>query len=320
MSTPAQAESLFTPRNFAAFLLVSLIWGGTWLVIRDQIASVPASWSISYRFVIAALGMFALAILRREPLRLRQGGLRWAVLLGLFQFTLNFGFVYNAESYITSGLVAVMFALLVVPNAIFGRIFLGQPITGAFVLGSAIAALGVALLFAHEWRSSPATLEEVLLGAALTVGGILSASAANITQAMDGAKKQPFLALLAWSMAVGVAINTAYALAIDGPPQFDPRPSYALGILYLGLAGSVVTFPLYYGLVRKVGAGQAAYRLGIVPSVGMVLSNLFEGFEGGMLPPAGAAIKLVGMGGARRGRAKAPPRRGAPQTEGRGGH
>jgi hypothetical protein len=115
MSAAPEAESLLTPRNFAAFLLVSLIWGGTWLVIRDQIASVPASWSISYRFMIAASAMFVLAAMRREPLRLVAGGLRWALLLGLFQFTLNFGFVYNAESYITSGLVAVMFALLWCP-------------------------------------------------------------------------------------------------------------------------------------------------------------------------------------------------------------
>ena len=313
MSAAPEAESLLTPRNFAAFLLVSLIWGGTWLVIRDQIASVPASWSISYRFMIAASAMFALAAVRREPLRLVAGGLRWALLLGLFQFTLNFGFVYNAESYITSGLVAVMFALLVVPNAIFGRIFLGQPITGAFVLGSAIAALGVSLLFAHEWRSSPATLSDVLLGAALTVGGILSASAANITQAMEGAKRQPFLALLAWSMTAGAVINTIYALVADGPPQFDPRASYTLGILYLGLAGSVVTFPLYYGLVRKVGAGRAAYSSVIVPIVAMVLSTLFEGFEWGLLPATGAVITLVGMVVAMRGRANAPPRRATPE-------
>lgn len=313
MSAAPEAESLLTPRNFAAFLLVSLIWGGTWLVIRDQIASVPASWSISYRFMIAASAMFALAAVRREPLRLVAGGLRWALLLGLFQFTLNFGFVYNAESYITSGLVAVMFALLVVPNAIFGRIFLGQPITGAFVLGSAIAALGVSLLFAHEWRSSPATLSDVLLGAALTVGGILSASAANITQAMEGAKRQPFLALLAWSMTAGAVINTIYALVADGPPQFDPRASYTLGILYLGLAGSVVTFPLYYGLVRKVGAGRAAYSSVIVPIVAMVLSTLFEGFEWGLLPATGALITLVGMVVAMRGRANAPPRRATPE-------
>ena len=218
MSAAPEAESLLTPRNFAAFLLVSLIWGGTWLVIRDQIASVPASWTISYRF-----------------------------------------------------------------------------------------------MFGHEWRSSPATLSDVLLGAALTVGGILSASAANITQAMEGAKRQPFLALLAWSMTAGAVINTAYALVADGPPQFDPRASYTLGILYLGLAGSVVTFPLYYGLVRKVGAGRAAYSSVIVPIVAMVLSTLFEGFEWGLLPAAGAVITLVGMVVAMRGRANAPPRRATPE-------
>ena len=313
MSAPAEAESLFTPRNFIAFVIVSLIWGGTWLVIRDQIASVPASWSISYRFVIAALGMFALAALRREPLLLAPGGLRWAALLGLFQFTLNFAFVYNAEAYITSGLVAVMFALLVVPNAVLGRIFLHQPITGAFVLGSLIAAIGVALLFAHEWRSSPATLQQVLLGAGLTVGGILSASAANITQAMEGAKKQPFLALLAWAMTIGVLINTVFALVTAGPPQFDPRPSYTMGILFLGLAGSVVTFPLYYGLVRKVGAGKAAYSSVIVPVVAMILSTLFEGFVWGPLPAAGAVVTLVGMVVAMRGRATVPPRRATPE-------
>ena len=313
MSAPAEVESLFTPRNFIAFVIVSLIWGGTWLVIRDQIASVPASWSISYRFVIAALGMFALAALRREPLLLVPGGLRWAALLGLFQFTLNFAFVYNAEAYITSGLVAVMFALLVVPNAVLGRIFLHQPITGAFVLGSLIAAIGVALLFAHEWRSSPATLQQVLLGAGLTVGGILSASAANITQAMEGAKKQPFLALLAWAMTIGVLINTVFALATAGPPQFDPRPSYTMGILFLGLAGSVVTFPLYYGLVRKVGAGKAAYSSVIVPVVAMILSTLFEGFVWGPLPAAGAVVTLIGMVVAMRGRATVPPRRATPE-------
>ena len=313
MSTQNGGESLLAPKNLAAFLLVSLIWGGTWLVIRDQISSVPPSWSITWRFIVAALGMFALAKLRGEPLMLEAGGWRWAAALGLFQFTLNFTFVYHAEHYITSGLVAVMFALLVVPNAILGKFVLGQPIRREFVIGSLIAAIGVAMLFAQEYRATPATLGQVLLGAGLTVGGILSASAANIVQAMEGAKRQPLLTLLAWSMVIGVVLNTVYALATQGPPQWDTRPAYALGILYLGLAGSVITFPLYYGLVRKVGAGTAAYSSVIVPIVAMILSTLFEGFIWGPLPAAGAMITLVGMVVAMRGRAAPPPRRATPE-------
>ncbi|MBX7494523.1 EamA family transporter [Qipengyuania sp. 6B39] len=313
MSTASSGESLFTPRNFGAFLLVSLIWGGTWLVIRDQISSVPPAWSIAYRFVVASLGMFALARLRGEPFWLRPGALPFVLALGVFQFSLNFGFVYRAEAYVTSGLVAVIFALLVVPNAVLGKIFLGQPIRREFVLGSSIAAIGVAMLFAQEYRATPATLGEVLLGVALCVGGILSASIANIVQATEGAKRQPLLTLLAWSMLCGVGLNATYALVMDGPPQFDPRPEYALGVLYLGLAGSVVTFPLYYGLVRKVGAGQAAYSSVVVPIVAMILSTLFEGFVWGPLPAAGAIVTIAGMVVAMRGRSAPPPRRATPE-------
>ncbi|MEM6909135.1 MAG: DMT family transporter [Pseudomonadota bacterium] len=302
MRGPTASESLLAPRNLAAFVLVSVIWGGTWLVIRDQLESVAPQWSITYRFIIAAAGMFALAALRGERLLLAPGGQRWALILGLFQFTLNFVFVYNAERFITSGLVAVMFALLVVPNALLGRAFLGQPIRREFVIGSIIAASGVALLFWQEWQVSPASLEDVLLGVALTAGGIMSASFANIAQALEGARRQPFLSLLAWSMVWGVVINTLAALITAGPPSFDPRPSYALGILYLGLLGSCVTFPLYYGLVRKVGAGQAAYSSVIVPIVAMVLSTVFEGFRWGLVPAAGAALTLGGMVIALRGR------------------
>ncbi len=312
MSAASGDESLLFPRNLAAFLLVSVIWGGTWLVIRDQISSVPPSWSIAYRFIVAAAGMFILARMRGEPLALPREGWVWVLALGLFQFSLNFSFVYNAEHYITSGLVAVMFALLVVPNAVLGRFVLGQPIRREFVIGSGIAAVGVAMLFAHEYRASPATLGEVLLGAALTLGGILSASVANIVQATEGAKRIPLLTLLAWAMLCGVAINSIFALVTQGPPQFDPRPEYALGILYLGLMGSVVTFPLYYGLVRKVGAGQAAYSSVVVPVVAMILSTLFEGFQWDWLPAAGAAITLAGMVVAMRTRA-APPRRATPE-------
>jgi drug/metabolite transporter (DMT)-like permease len=251
--------------------------------------------------------------MRGEPFWLLPGGWRWVAALALFQFSLNFTFVYHAEAYITSGLVAVMFALLVVPNAILGRLLLGQPIAREFVIGSAIAAIGVAMLFAQEWRASPATLGEVLLGAGLTLGGIMAASFANIVQAMDGAKRQPLLTLLAWSMLGGVLINSVYALLAEGLPSFDWRPEYAGGIVYLGLMGSVVTFPLYYGLVRKVGAGRAAYSSVVVPIVAMFLSTLFEGFVWGPLPVAGAIVTLAGMVVAMRGRAAPPPRRAIPE-------
>ncbi|RYD40684.1 MAG: EamA family transporter, partial [Sphingomonadales bacterium] len=93
-------------------MLVTLIWGSTWIVITGQLGVVPPSWSVTYRFAVAGAVMFAFALIRRE--RLWPGGpaLAFAVVLGIAQFAFNFNFVYRAEQHITSGLVAVLFALL----------------------------------------------------------------------------------------------------------------------------------------------------------------------------------------------------------------
>ncbi|WP_109355087.1 DMT family transporter [Sphingorhabdus sp. EL138] len=287
--------SLLTPRILVPFLLVSLIWGSTWLVIKDQISDVPPSWSVSYRFMIAAAAMFVLVGFKRLPFRLGMKGQFWAVLIGIAQFSFNFNFVYNAELYITSGLVAVLFALLMVPNAILGRIFLGQRINAAFLAGSAIAAVGIALLFWHEYKSSPATLADVILGVALTVGGILSASVANVMQALPRLKSYPILTLLAWAMFWGAAINILLSWITVGPPVIEMRAAYLGGIVYLAIVGSVITFPLYFVLLREIGAGKAAYSSVLVPVVAMILSTLFEGYVWTFLPAAGALLAMAGL-------------------------
>ena len=77
--------------------------------------------------------------------------------------------------------------------------------------------------------------------------------------------------------------------------MFDPRPSYLGGIVYLALAGSVVTFPLYFQLIRDWGAGRAAYNGVAVPVVAMALSTLFEGYRWGALAIGGAVLAMAGL-------------------------
>lgn len=295
MTLPGEAPpSFWTPRILGPFALVALIWGSTWLVIKDQIGSVPASWSVTWRFTVAAAGVLMLALARRESLRLDRRGHRLAMLLGLLQFVCNFQFVYRAEQHITSGIVAVLFALLLVPNALFARIFLGQPLTRGFLAGSAIAIAGIALLLLHEVRTAPVG-DEALLGVLFAFCGILSASSANVLQASEAARTRPMLAVLFWAMAWGVAIDAAFAWTVYGPPRIDMRPGYLLGIAYLGVMGSVVTFPLYFQLVRELGPGRAAYNGVLVPVVAMLLSTLFEGYRWSALAVAGAVLAIAGL-------------------------
>ena len=287
-------EARLFPRDLGAFILVALIWGSTWLVIKDQIGTVPPSWTIAYRFILAAAGMVVLARLRGESLRLPPPAMRLAVLVGVAQFVANFHFVYRAEHYLTSGIVAVFYATLMVPNALLARFFLKTPLGGRFLAGSAVALAGVAVLLLNEYRLAPPG-GEVPLGIALMLGGLAGASSANVLQATEVARRTPVVPLLAWAMGIGAALDVGIALALDGAPVFETRPAYWAGVVYLGLVGSVLTFPLYFGLIRSLGPGKAAYNGVLVPVIAMALSTLFEGYRWSALAIAGSVLAMIGL-------------------------
>ena len=275
-------------------MLVALIWGSTWYVITGQIGDVDASWSIAARFALATPAMFAVALWMKRSLAIGRAGHMLAVWIGLTQFCLNFNFVYRAELHLTSGIVAVMFGLLMVPNAVFGRFLLGQKVSGTFIIGSMIALGGIALLLAHEAQLARLG-GNIVLGIGLAIGGILAASFANVIQANETGKALPMASLLAWSMLYGTLIDIALAWATAGPPEFPANPKYWIGLVWLALAGSVVTFPLYYGIVRQVGAAKAAYNSVLVILVAMLISTFIEGYSWSLLAGIGAVLTLAGM-------------------------
>ena len=281
-------------RGIFAFVVTTLVWGSTWLVIKDQLGPVPVAWSVTWRFVLACAGMFLLAVLRRERLALGPRALGFAAVVGFFQFCANFQLVYQAELYLTSGLVAVIFALLIVPNALFGHLFIGTTVSRRFVFGSAIAIAGIALLMLHEYRIAPIG-GSVLLGLILTFGAILCASIANVLQSGQTAREQSVVVLLAWAMLIGVFCNAAFAWTTQGPPVVEWSTRYLLGVGYLGLIGSVLTFPLYSILLREWGPGRAAYNGVLIPVVAMALSTLFEGYQWTALALSGALVVVAGL-------------------------
>lgn len=277
------------------FAVVTLIWGSTWIIIRDQLGVVPPSWSVAYRFLVAGTAMLAVAAWRRETLWLDARGWGFALALALAQFCLNFNFVYRAEEHITSGLVAVVFALLLIPNALFGRVFLGQRLGRQLLAGSAAAIGGIILLFVHEARSDPNGPSASLAGIGFTLCGVLSASIANVMQASETAKRYPMATMLAAAMLIGAVLDAALAWWMAGPPTFEARLGYVLGILYLGLAASALAFTLYFRILRVIGPAKSAYSSVIVPVIAMLLSTLFEGYRWSPLAAAGAAATALGL-------------------------
>jgi drug/metabolite transporter (DMT)-like permease len=259
---------------------------------------VPAQWSITYRFVIAAAAMALVARWKGESLRFPLAGIATAAALGFAQFVVNFNAVYIAEHHITSGLVATVFALLLIPNSLLAWAFLGQKPKSRFVWNSLVAVGGIALLFAHELREHPARSSEILLGIGLTLIGLLGASAANVYQARPEVKRYPLFAMLAWAMALGAVMDGAIALVVAGPPVVEARVGYWLGLVYLALFASALAFSLYLPVVREIGPGKAAYSSVLVPIIAMGFSTWLEDYRWTPVTIAGAVLALGGMLGA----------------------
>jgi drug/metabolite transporter (DMT)-like permease len=297
------APSMLSPKVLIPFMLTGTIWGSTWFVITGQISDVPAAWGVFYRFMLATPALFVLAVVMGNRLKLNRPEHLLALGVGIAQFSGNFLFVYHAESHITSGIVAVMFALLMVPNAIFAKVFIGEQVQGGFIGGSLVAIAGVSLLLAHEWNAAPLG-GNVGLGIVLAIGGMLAASIANVVQANPTGRGVPMVSFLAWAMVYGTAFDLVYALVTVGPPQVPSAWQFWAGTAYLAIIGSVVTFPLHYNLVREIGAGRTAYNGIVTVCVAMLLSTLFEGFKWDALSAGGMALALVGMGLALRSKQK----------------
>jgi len=291
-------ESRLDKSIIVPFIIFTLVWGSTWLVIRGQIDTVAPQWSVTYRFAMAAVAMAAVAHWKGQSLRPNPQLLFAATIVGVSQFCINFASVYVAERYITSGVVATVFALLLIPNSLLAWAMLGQRPNARFAFGGAIAAGGIGLLFLHEMRVSAATNHQVLVGLGFTLLGLLGASFANVYQARKSAQRHPLLALLAllaWGMAIGAVVDALLAVAVAGPPTIDWSLGYWLGLTYLALAASVLCFSLYFPVVRKIGPGRAAYSSVMVPVIAMGLSTIFENYQWSLLAGAGGLLALGGM-------------------------
>ena len=239
--------------------------------------------------------MFAYAAATRAKLRIGREGHLLAMAFGIPQFFLNFNLVYLAERYVTSGLVAVVFALLLVPNSLLALIFLKHRISRRFVLGSLVAVTGVALLFVQELRASRPDAEQVPLGIGLTFLALICVSIANVAQAGERLRAQSLLGLTVWGMVYGLAANALLASALYGAPTFDTGLVYVGGLLYLGLIGSAYAFTVYFALIRTIGPARAAFSGLLVPIIAMALSTIVEGYRWTPIAMVGGVLTLAGL-------------------------
>lgn len=279
--------------NLVLYLATVVIWGSTWIAITFQFGKVPPTMSVAYRFALASLLLFAWCGLRRLPLRFSGREHALMALQGLLLFGLNYVCVYVAETQISSGLVAVVFSLILFLNILGTRVFFGTLLRPAILVGAALGVAGVALIFLPEFGHQ-AGGSRTLTGLAIAVAGTLSASLGQLLSARNQRRGLPVVQLNAFGMLYGAALVALYAALRGDAFVFDGSAHYLLSLGFLALFGSVLAFGAYLTLIGRIGADRAGYAGAVIPVVALLLSGLFEGFRWQAGTAAGIALCLVG--------------------------
>jgi drug/metabolite transporter (DMT)-like permease len=274
------------------YLTTVLIWGTTWIAIKWELGAAPIPLSVALRFAIAAAVLFAILAARRAIVRPRGEALRLVAAQGLCLFCCNFLCFYNATRWVPSGLVAVIFSMATIMNAVNARLFFGQRIAPRVMAGGVLGLAGIFLLFAQEIMR--ALTLDALYGWALALLGTLLFSFGNMLSSRLQRLGHAPLQTNAWAMLIGAGVLLLGSAAAGVPFALAPTPRYLGALLYLAIPGSVIGFTAYLMLVGRLGAERAAYTTVLFPLVALNVSAWFEGYRWTPLALLGVALVLGG--------------------------
>jgi drug/metabolite transporter (DMT)-like permease len=279
--------------NLQLFAVCVLIWGSTWLAITFQLGSVAPEASVGYRFVLAALVLFAFCRWRGMSLAFNRAQHLDLLLFGAAMFCLSYILVYHAELYIISGMVAVAYSASPMINMWLSRFFFGTPVTARVTIAAILGIVGICFVFVNEMGKLGES-KHLVLGIVLTVASVFASSAGSMIALRTQKRGYATWPSMAWGMFYGGVLALVVTLISGKSFTFEWTLPYVGTLIYLALAGSIITFGCYLTLLKRIGAARAAYVGVMVPVVALVVSYFFESFEWRWTTTVGIALLIVG--------------------------
>jgi drug/metabolite transporter (DMT)-like permease len=280
-------------RNWQLIAICVLTWGTTWHAITFQLRHTAPEVGVALRFALAGAVVLALCIARNERLRFNRGDHALLALQGSLMYGVSYLCVYHAEQYVFSGLVAVGYSASPLVTGLGARALFGMRMSARFILGGCLGLAGVTLIFWPEFGRT-ASNEQTLLGVAFTIGAVLLSASGNLAASRNRSRGLPFWPALGFGMLYGAASSALFGV-LQGQSFLPPAVlSWWLSLLYLALAGSVLTFACFLTLQERIGPAPTGTIGVMTPFFALIVSMMFEGFRPDALTILGAVLAFVG--------------------------
>ena len=233
--------------------------------------------------------MLALCVMRGMSLRLTRREFALLAAIGILMLGGgNMGLVW-CEQYLSSGLAALIIAVIPLYVAIFEALLPnGEGLRARGWLGIAIGFAGLIVLLSPGLRESLHGDTRQLAGAAVALGCALSWTCGSVLARRAKLPVSPFVAA-AWQMFFAGLFNACVTILVGGYRGAQWGVQAWASILYLVTFGSLVGYTAYIYLLEHVPVAKVATYAYINPVIAVILGAIF-------LRERFVAIEYVGMG------------------------
>ncbi len=250
-------------KDVGALLLLSALWGGSFLCMRIAAPVLGPIVLIELRVLIAGVALLLYATIRKSDLDLRA---RWRhyLVIGIINSAIPFTLIATAELHLTSGLAATLNATTPLFVAVVAAVWIKETLTANKVVGLILGLVGVVVLVG--WSPLPFSATVAFSVAASLAAAACYGLAGVYTKVnVQGASSRA----VATCSQLGASLFLL-PLALVAPPRSIPSLTVLLAVATLALLCTAVAYLLFFRLIENVGPTRASTVTFLTPFFGVL--------------------------------------------------
>ncbi len=263
-------EDRIPVRAWIDLALLALLWGGSFLAIREALDEIGFLTSVAHRVTWASIMLWIIVAARRlaVPRSLRA----WSAffVMGCLNNVIPFTLMAWGQLSIESGLTAILNATSAIWAVLVAALFFAdERLTMRRAIGVLIGFLGVSTAIGLQ---NLASLELRSLAQLAVIGGAISYAFAGCWARARLQDQSPLVAA-AGMLTCSTLVMLPLSRTLEGPLEFDLSLSTWAAIAYFALAATAAAYILYYRILAAAGAGNLLLVTLMIPPIAILLGS-----------------------------------------------
>lgn len=247
-------------------VLVTLIWGYTWVTMKIGLSDIPPFLFSGLRFLIGAVLLFLFQLALKKPLLPAKRDWIPIATMGALMAVGYSGLLTCGMRFVDSGQTSVLVYTMPIFVTVLAHFFLNEKLTAMKGIGLACGAAG--LLFILGPQLLRLAFDQALLGQILILLSALSWACANIFSKRKFSDYD-IVKMTIWQLLIGAAMLLLISAAAESWAHARWSVPSVSSLLFNGIFSTAVTFVAWFWVLGKIEASTASMALMTVPILGL---------------------------------------------------